>query len=82
MPPPSPPAPATKGTGFDPFPQCRLAHKSDVDKFADEAMKGSGNAKKAAIARMRALQKQIENDYKHVTKFAVTQEYALPPVKK
>eukprot|EP00961_Rhodomonas_salina_P261968 3540648-Rhodomonas_salina.1 len=57
-----------------------LAHKKSVDEYAEAAVNGNGKAKAQALAHMRELQKQIENDYKHVTGFAVTQEHALPPI--
>eukprot|EP00286_Rhodomonas_abbreviata_P009432 CAMPEP_0181326994 /NCGR_PEP_ID=MMETSP1101-20121128/21831_1 /TAXON_ID=46948 /ORGANISM="Rhodomonas abbreviata, Strain Caron Lab Isolate" /LENGTH=434 /DNA_ID=CAMNT_0023435557 /DNA_START=26 /DNA_END=1330 /DNA_ORIENTATION=+ len=57
-----------------------LASHDAVDKFAEEAQSGGGKAKAMALAHMKELQEQIDNDYKHVTGFAVTQEHALPPI--
>jgi len=53
-----------------------------VDDYAREAAHAHGKAKAAALAHMQYLQEQIENDYKHVTGFAVAQEHALPPAPK
>eukprot|EP00960_Hanusia_phi_P036234 752218-Hanusia_phi.AAC.6 len=56
-----------------------LVKKGSVSKYSRLAVDGSGKAKREAIEHMQKLKEQIEDDYKHVTDFAIAQENALSP---
>ncbi|EKX53407.1 hypothetical protein GUITHDRAFT_133127 [Guillardia theta CCMP2712] len=56
-----------------------LVKGGSLNKYSRDAVEGSGKAKRVALEHMQKLKEQIEDDYKHVTDFAIAQENALSP---